>query len=325
MMNSNLASRIPPFALRGMGSLHVGGELITMQGLPSRQQMLAAGGTPVTLDPNGQYAIGQMYAQYFLVEQPRSETPLMLWHGGGLTGACWETTPDGRAGWLHQLLAQQWDVYLCDAAERGRSGFAPVPEYWPTPISQTASDVFNRFRFGQAPAGCVVDALAQYAYPGQQFPVDAFATFFRQLVPRWAHTDDVIARAYAALLDRVGETAIICHSQGGVFGLTTAITNPERVKAVVALEPAAVPMEALEQHGLTVPVLIVLGDHMDRDARWPQMRKRVMAFAERSSMIDVIDLPALGIKGNSHMLMMDANSDVVLQHVQAWLAGKLGV
>ena len=33
-------------------------------------------------------------------------------------------------------------------------------------------------------------------------------------------------------------------------------------------------------------------------------------------------LPLQGIKGNSHMVMMDKNSDQVADYIQAWLAAK---
>jgi pimeloyl-ACP methyl ester carboxylesterase len=308
---------------RGMGSLHVGGELMALSGLPLEQRTLAEGGTPVELNPNGQYAVGHMYAQYYLAAQPCSNTPLMFWHGGGLTGACWETTPDGREGWSNTFARFGWDIFVCDAAERGRAGYAPVPHVWPTPISQTATDVFNRFRFGRAPTNVEVEQLAQYAYPHQQFPIASFSTFIRQLVPRWSHTDTVISNAYSALLAHVPPSAIICHSQGGMFGLSAAIKYPDRVRAVVALEPAAVPLAAIQSMGLQVPVLIVMGDHMTQDARWPLMRERINTFAKQSDLIEILDLPSIGIVGNSHMLMMDLNSDVVAQHVQNWLANKL--
>ena len=45
---------------------------------------------------------------------------------GGLTGACWETTPDGRPGWLHNFLSAGFAVYVLDNVERGRSGFVQL-------------------------------------------------------------------------------------------------------------------------------------------------------------------------------------------------------
>jgi hypothetical protein len=36
----------------------------------------------------------------------------------------------------------------------------------------------------------------------------------------------------------------------------------------------------------------------------------------------VIDLPKVGLKGNSHMIMMDKNSDQVAALIQDWLQKK---
>ena len=38
--------------------------------------------------------------------------------------------------------------------------------------------------------------------------------------------------------------------------------------------------------------------------------------------LDIIDLPALGIRGNSHFPMMDDNSDTVAALVQEWIESK---
>jgi hypothetical protein len=38
--------------------------------------------------------------------------------------------------------------------------------------------------------------------------------------------------------------------------------------------------------------------------------------------VDVINLPEVGIKGNSHMLMMDKNNAQVADMIQKWLVDK---
>lgn len=316
------AGRGGPLRLRDMGSFHVGGQPVVLQGQPATRQVLAAGGEPVLLDPNGTYWVGQMYAQYFLPEDKAHETPLLLWHGGGLTGACWESTPDGRAGWLHYFVRRGWDTYLCDAAERGRAGYAPQ-QLWGAPLSQTAESVFERFRIGQKLDGVHASAAQQHAFSQGQFPAQAFEALVRQLVPRWAHTDDVIMNAYLALLDRVAPSVVVCHSQGGMFGLTAAARRPDRVRAVVALEPAAVPAPSADDGTYDVPTLIVLGDRIEGDARWPAMRARIEQFARRCKSVEVLSLPDLGIRGNSHMLMMDHNNLQVADIAQDWLARTL--
>ena len=38
--------------------------------------------------------------------------------------------------------------------------------------------------------------------------------------------------------------------------------------------------------------------------------------------VDVVNLPEIGIKGNSHMLMMDKNNAQIADMIQNWLADK---
>jgi hypothetical protein len=65
--------------------------------------------------------------QYFLPKNKKGKLPLLMWHGGGLTGVTYESTPDGREGWLNYFIRKGWDTYVSDAVERGRSGFASLP------------------------------------------------------------------------------------------------------------------------------------------------------------------------------------------------------
>ena len=69
------------------------------------------GGPMTKLDPNGQYMVEQMYVQYFLPKNKKGKYPLLMWHGGGLTGVTYESTPDGRDGWLNYFVRKGWDVY----------------------------------------------------------------------------------------------------------------------------------------------------------------------------------------------------------------------
>ena len=85
----------PVIALKAVGSYHVGGRLHVLDKLPVESVRLAYGAAPRAVDPNGTHVSGQMYVQYFLQQRARSRWPVVLWHGGGMTGATWESTPDG--------------------------------------------------------------------------------------------------------------------------------------------------------------------------------------------------------------------------------------
>src|ERR1700754_1480373 len=109
LMASAAAVAAEPIALRDMGSFHVGGRLVEISGKPVKEMVFTPGGVPAKVDPNGTYQVEQMYVQYFLPADRRGTVPLLMWHGGGLTGVTYETTPDGREGWLNWFLKKGWE------------------------------------------------------------------------------------------------------------------------------------------------------------------------------------------------------------------------
>src|SRR5260221_14366963 len=110
-----------PIALRDMGSFHVGGREVLISGKPVKEVVFTPGGVPAKVDLNGTYLVESMYVQYFLPAERRGRVPLLMWHGGGLTGVTYETTPDGRDGLLNLVVRQGWDVFNFYAVERGRA------------------------------------------------------------------------------------------------------------------------------------------------------------------------------------------------------------
>ena len=315
-----------PITLRGMGSFHVGGRTVEIKGEPVRELVLSPGGMPLRLDPNGLHQVEAMYVQYFLPDHRKGQYPLLLWHGGGLTGVIYESTPDGREGWLNMFLCKGWDVYVSDAVERGRSGFAP-PSVWPDePIFLPKQNPFERFRIGQGAGSWNADPGQMKVLPGNQFPVEAYDTFMKKVVPRWMSTDGATIAAYTALLDKLGPSAVLCHSQGCGFGFRVAQARPELFKALVAIEPAVAGDPDQAGKLKDVPTLIVYGDFIDGDARWPTMRQFALDYAAAmraaGGSVDVVNLPDIGISGNSHMLMMDKNNGAIADFIQQWLGDK---
>jgi pimeloyl-ACP methyl ester carboxylesterase len=311
-----------------MGSFLVGGREVTLSGKPVKEVLFTPGGVPARVDPNGTYQVEQMYVQYFLPSERRASLPILLWHGGGLTGVTYETTPDGREGWLHYFLRRGYDVYNSDAVERGRAGWAMYPDIFPgEPVFLTVENPFERFRIGAGPGSYdAADPSKSRVLAGNQFPVDAYRNFVRQNVPRWTTTDDAIIAAYIAEIDRVGPSIILFHSQAGSFGFKVAQARPDKVKALIAIEPAGVGDPAKVDVLKNIPTLIIYGDYIEQDSRWPKIRATGIAFADgikaAGGSVDVVDLPKAGIKGNSHMLMMDKNNAEVAALIQTWLEGK---
>ena len=296
-----------PIALRDMGSFHVGGREVTISGKPVKEVVFTPGGVPAKVDLNGTYLVESMYVQYFLPANRRGALPLLLWHGGGLTGVSYESTPDGREGWLNWFVKQGWDVYNSDAVERGRAGWAMFPDIFKTePLFLPKDEPFQRFRMA-----------------GSQFPTQSYDNFVRQIVPRWTSTDDAIIAAYTALVDRVCPCVILFHSQAGQFGFKVAQARPEKIRALVAVEPAGQGDPKQADRLKAIPTLFVYGDFIEQDKRWPTIRKNGVAFGEAirqaGGRVEVVDLPQAGIHGNSHLVMMDRNNLEVAALIQRWL------
>ena len=158
--------------LRGMGSFHIGGRIAEVAGKPVKDIQRVPGGPISKLDPNGQFMVEQMYTHYFLPKNKKGKYPLLMWHGGGLTGATYESTPDGREGWMNMFSRKGWDTYVSDAVERGRSGCASPDVWGDAPIFLNYQDPYERFRIGAGEGSWNADPAKRKLLAGNQFPVE---------------------------------------------------------------------------------------------------------------------------------------------------------
>jgi hypothetical protein len=136
--------------LKDFGSFHVGGRQVTLEGYPVTESVFTQGAAPTRIDPNGDFEVEQMYVQYLIPSDQKSKYPLLMWHGGGLTGVTWETKPDGQPGWKNYFFKQGHPVYVSDAVERGRASWARYPEINPgPPFFRTKKEAWEIFRIGK--------------------------------------------------------------------------------------------------------------------------------------------------------------------------------
>jgi pimeloyl-ACP methyl ester carboxylesterase len=328
MAGSRSARTFPPILIEEIGSFHLGGQMLRLDGLPLRERVSTPGGPVHHVDPNGEIIAGQMYVQFVRLAAPKAPAPLLMWHGGGMTGVNWETTPDGRPGWQMFFLRAGFDTYVSDAVERGRASFAPFPQvYADAPYFRTARELWeDTFRLGPAGSWHAEPALRRH-YAGLRFPAQAFEAFHAQCVPRWGCNDALTQAAYDALVQRLDPgVVILTHSQGGNFGLVAALHAPQRVRAVISLEPSGAPSPAEADAALlrTVPHLFLWGDNWRDNPFWVNSRPAAAlwrdALVSAGGDVTWIDLPERGIRGNSHALMADDNSDEIAALVLDWLA-----
>ncbi len=315
------------YNVREVGSFHVGGRQVTLTGLPEREIVFSAGTPPLKVNPNGDFEVEQMYVQYIKLANPKARYPLLLVHGGGLAGVTWETKPDGKAGWQQFFLQAGHDTYVSDAVERGRASWARYPEVFKTePLFRTKKEAWELFRIGVNGSYDSDPAKRKVIPGGSLFPINAFDQFGKQGIPRWATNDAATQAAYDAYVQKVCPCVIITHSQGGNFGFNMALNAPDKVKALISVEPSGSPdpdktdLKALKG----IPMLFVWGDNLNLYPFWQSVRGKLDKLqqnaAAQGGVSDMLDLPKAGFRGNSHMLMMDTNSDQVAQLVQDWMA-----
>jgi pimeloyl-ACP methyl ester carboxylesterase len=161
-------------------------------------------------------------------------------------------------------------------------------------------------------------------YPGSLFPVASLEELTRQQVPRWTTTTDASVAALGALVRRLGRCVLIGHSQGGGMAARVAQQERDAVAGVVLLEPHGLP--APEPGSRSLRQLLVSGDYLletnlyrELESRWQEYRQNAVVAGHT---VDRLDLPQHGITGNSHMLMMDANSELIAGLVQQWIENR---
>ena len=98
------------------------------------------------------------------------------------------------------------------------------------------------------------------------------------------------------------------------------------MKALVAVEPSAPGNRDKVAALKNIPTVIIYGDNAREHPRWGNIRANLHDYAGlikgAGGSVDLIDLPDIGIKGNTHMMMMDKNSDQVAEVIQKWFAAK---
>jgi pimeloyl-ACP methyl ester carboxylesterase len=283
--------------------------------------------------PAGNITVNQMYV-HFRIPSKRTGVPIVLVHGSQATGASWETTPDGREGWATWFTRQGHPVYVVDHAGRGRSGFNPTPvnavrdggadpKGLPTLFLGPLDRAWQNYRFGPK---------YPEPFPNLQFPLSAIDQYTAQLVPNTETTlkdgGRTTINALAALLDKIGPAVIVVHSQSGDYGMGVVTERPKLVKALISIEGAceALKADAAAKSFRNVPFLSVFGDNSV--GAWgnngDQRRNNCIAAAKMITAAGGTStfylLPELGIKGNSHMMMMDGNNLEVAQVLRKWIA-----
>ena len=240
------------------------------------------------------------------------------------------------------MLRRGYGGYVVDLPGRGRAGRTTAE----TTLTPKADEQFwfDIFRIGHWPA----------FNPGVQFPTDSasFDQFFRQMTPDiGSHDMATDLAALDALFNRIGEGILVTHSAGGFPGWMAAVGNPN-VRGIVSYEPGTyvfpegevpdpmpsltgtlrgtgVPMDDFMK--LTkIPIVLYFGDYIPEEVtdklggenwrvRLQMGRKFVEAVNRHGGNAMLVELPKIGVRGNTHFLMSDLNNAEIADLLAGWL------
>ncbi|HVZ22385.1 MAG TPA: hypothetical protein VG871_15035 [Vicinamibacterales bacterium] len=315
-----------PLTIKEQGSFFVGGQDKTVE---------QPGFGPNAKPTSGQITVNQMYVQYQIPMKGDQHVPVVMVHGCCLSSKTWETTPDGRMGWSEYFVRKDRSVYLADQVSRARSGFDPTAfaevrdgklaaAKMPNILSATHQVGWTVFRFGP-----------KYGevFPDEQFPMQAVGEFYKQMIPDLNSTlpqnPSPTWTQMATLGVQLHGAVLIGHSESGFYPEQAALVNPAGIKGNVSIEMPCVTNFSPAQLATlaTIPTLVMFGDHLDDvkggPANWAQSFASCKTFVDQLKKAggdaEMMHLPEMGIKGNSHMLMQDKNSDQLADLVIAWI------
>jgi hypothetical protein len=288
--------------------------------------------------PNNEAAdvtINQMYVQFQKPANPAQHVPVVMVHGCCLSSKTWETTPDGRMGWSEYFVRKNRSVYLADQVSRARSGFdasiiasvkagtAP-PSQLPNVLTASHQTSWTLFRFGPT---------FNTAFPDEQFPVAAADELYKQMIPdlnSFLPTPNPTFKNMAALAVQLHGAVLMGHSESGFFPEEAALVDPAGVKGIVSIEMGCTTNMTPPQLAVMakIPILVMFGDHLgDVQGRFASLwttnfdtcQKFVQQVTAAGGDAQLMHLPKLGIKGNSHMLMQDKNNLQLADLILAWI------
>jgi len=325
-----------PLIIQEQGSFAVGGTVARSPGIYNNNKPTA----------EGQSLHGDHLYAFYQVPQNPKPLPVVMLHGAFQSARSWETTSDGREGFQNIFLRRGFPVYLVDQPRRGRAGNSTVAATIdPAPNDQL---FFDQFRIGIWP---------KY-FDGVQFDrkPETLNQFFRSVTPNTGLYDaGIISNAMAALFEKTGPGILFTHSQAGGPGWLTAIKS-ENVKAIVSFEPGSgfvfpegeLPEEMPSAAGtlkpeavstadfqkLTrIPVVIYYGDNIPAEpterrgednwrVRLAMAKLWVEAINKHGGDAQLVHLPEIGIRGNTHFPFSDLNNVEIADLVSKFLAEK---
>jgi len=217
-------------------------------------------------EPGVERMRGSMYVETWVPKEIRYPYPIVfVGEGGGQSSVQMLMTPDGRPGWAYDFVNRGYTVYMMDFPGRGRSPFIPgvdgtlapprsgplMEEIWVhsrTPkagLTQPGPD-------GHGPTWPQFSKYSAWpsTHPNKGRMGDPVFDYFAKMEQQSLAGPgaELTVPALTELLDLIGQpTIMILHSGVASYGWAVADRRPKLVKAIIAAEPVAPPIETTER------------------------------------------------------------------------------
>jgi pimeloyl-ACP methyl ester carboxylesterase len=353
------ASADDPLVLARDGYFYVGGRVVTLNGK--------------------NFVTDQMYVEVRIPAKQTHRYPIVMVHGGTMSGTNYTGTPDGREGWAQYFVRQGYAVYVVDQVGKARSGYLAATN---GPQRSVERDNALPRYVAQAKYKLWPQAHLHTQWPGTGELDDPAAQqlAFSQLpgIADFTAQQPLNRDALIALFEKIGPGILLVHSQAGAFGWPVADTRPDLIKAILAIEPNGPPVHGVEFVGAPNwfkegPVALTYGitsaplnyqpavkdaselkwvkeDKPDGDGlvtcwkqaeparQLPNLQKMpilvltaeasyhapydhcTVKFLQQTGVKpDVVKLADRGIKGNSHVLIVEKNNKEIAAVIAEWL------
>jgi len=316
-----------PLVIASQGSFFVGGEKKALPAPPAASSGGRGG------FGGGDVTVNQMYVQYQVPPNGSRHLPVVMVHGCCLSSKTWETTPDGRMGWDEYFVRRDRPVYLADQVSRARSGFdssvisevkagTQPPSALPNIIYASQQVAWTVFRFGPA---------FGKTFPDGQFPIESVDELYKQMIPDFnalLPNPNPTWKNMAALAVQLKGAILMGHSESGFFPQQAALLDPSGIRGLISIEMPCADLSAEQIAKLAkIPNLVMFGDHLGDvkggPANWADSFATCERYVEKIKAAggdaEMMYLPKMGIRGNSHMLMQDRNNLQLADLVIAWI------
>jgi pimeloyl-ACP methyl ester carboxylesterase len=265
-----------------------------------------------------------MYVQRWAPTQvdglPSSGQAVLI-HGGGHTGTCWTTCPDGRPGWARHFVERGWTAFVVDWPGVGRShrdatfletGPTPIVEALCTLLRQVGPSVLFGHSLGAPIAAKVIDEvpelvtglvaispapLGNMTSERVEVPPDQPIVVSREAIEAVLANSDRFPQAFVGTYERslCPLSPAVVHALGNSDGSSSlVVTDLDKLRSL--------------------PRIVVVGD---QDHLTDPTRTELVA---QVLMVDqVVTGPDWGLEGFGHMIPIEVGSEKLLFKLLDWL------